>query len=403
MPREREPLVSRFPKLLKAVVPPLVFLTSTVVNGQDALTPVNFPSKVALCEPVNFTWTGGTAPYWLYIVGYESSGKAVAQNTTGIPTTWFVWIPDIPAVPESRLRIQIGGSDSVMRGGVSLSQLVGEDSSCLDAAPTGSFSTVTSTAPSQPTLVPLLQRSDSLLKRLSKAAVAGIAVAAGVVGIRLVLVLILAVRCALARRRSRVQQPGLKASPYPHPYPLATATSETAGLGRELEVPKVVRVGMPTPPARAVLDPTQRAPPPPLSVREIHSDGYSAVADVGGAGGGLGSPASLSPATDPPLSPTRNFREHENLLVRRHHWQDHKRDCLPPVEPRRNEAQLPEFQQELDGSMPLQAMGELEGASISLEREEIEVDVRRSIGGAEAGGWDVESRSEGTTLPPYAP
>lgn len=229
MPYERKHPASRFPtrKLLTALVPPWVFLTSTAVNAQNALTPVNFPSKVMLCEPVNFTWTGGTPPYWLYIVGYESGGKAVGQNTTEIPTAWFVWIPDIPAIPESRLRIQIGGINATMRGGVFLSQLIGEDSSCLDAAPTDPSSTVSMTASSQLTLspstidatvssssgLPTTSRSAAIpilsKNSLSKAAIAGIVVASGVVGIGLILVLFLAARWASSRRRNGIQQPGM--------------------------------------------------------------------------------------------------------------------------------------------------------------------------------------------------
>ena len=213
---ERRPRLTLSPELLTVLALRAAFLASTV--KADRPLDLNVPPNITLCEPVNLTWTGGTPPYWLNIYGDVGSNKLVAQNTTGVLTTWFVWIPDIPAVALSAMRITVGGSGPAKPDTLISSLLVGDDYGCLDTAMTATSTTSSPTSSSSPTfLTPSLSQPpatstpinpSSSKDGLSKAAIAGITVAATCVGTGLALVI--AARCLrfAFRRRDRMRQPG---------------------------------------------------------------------------------------------------------------------------------------------------------------------------------------------------
>ncbi|PIL28660.1 hypothetical protein GSI_08703 [Ganoderma sinense ZZ0214-1] len=413
----------------------VVSLTSTVKAQVAMLTPVNFPPNITLCEPVNFTWTGGTPPYWLYVYG-DVSGKLVAQNTTGIPTTWFVWIPDIPAVPGSSLRFQIG--DSATHTTVSLSQLVGsesEGSSCLGSSSTAAAATASSTvvvtspgqstgpshstnddsdttpSSSQPTTVSqsaAIPVGTHRGERLSRAAVAGIAAAATFVGIAIVVLAWFATVSARRKRRVRLElEPGqadFDASPYPCTCPITTSTTSGHASG-----------GVPLsqiPPNSTTLDLVNQSPPvPPPATTDSESErGYSVMADVGGPRLGGASPVSRRPslemATDPLSSAMGNLGLSQpevlvNLNRLPHQAQElgRKRGWVP-VAPHPRE--LAELRVECDGVTVL-GVSDSEGMRTNRGALEPEHGVRHSLGRAEVNGWEVRSPSDGTALPPYAP
>ena len=453
---DRNPVSCRFPPLLTALVPCAVFLTSAAVTANNLLSPVSFPPNVTLCEPVNFTWAGGTPPYWLYIYGDLGNSKLLAQNTSGILTTWFVWIPDIPAVPRSLLRVRLG--DSMTQTGFFSPMLVGsEKSSCLGATPPAAIPQASSTpgpvtpssesqpstadnsttsspglafTTSQSAAIPTTSSTDRLNRAVRVAA--GVAVSATAIGLGLVLVLVLVARRILARRKNRARHgvqplagahdrgtaatsltsptsqtsaPGalvdeaMNIDPYfhPHPYPYPappTMRESLASPGPELdsEANEVVAVRV--------------GVPTPLA--RAGTGGYSAMADVGGARSALRDPINLSPDTDPdpPLGPvgSRDFRPSISEAfrgVRRQHWLQRKHHSIP-VEPRRHDRAGLNHCQALAGVLP-PAAGEPERASTRQVGREATEPYARSIRGAEADGWDIRSLSEGTTLPPYVP
>ena len=452
---DRNPVSCRFPPLLTALVPCAVFLTSAAVTANNLLSPVSFPPNVTLCEPVNFTWAGGTPPYWLYIYGDLGNSKLLAQNTSGILTTWFVWIPDIPAVPRSLLRVRLG--DSMTQTGFFSPMLVGsETSSCLGAAtppaaipqasstpgpatpssesqPSTDNSTTSSpglaSTTSQSASIPTTSSTDRLNRAVRVAA--GVAVPATVVGLGLVLVLVLVARRVLARRKNRARHdvqppaaagahdrdtaatsltsptsqtsaPGALAGeamnidpylhPYPYAYPAPPAMRESLASGPELDLETNETVAV------------RVSVPTPLA--RAGTGGYSVMADVGGARSVLGRHISLSRETDvdPSLSPVGNhdFRPSVGEALRGvHHWLQRKHHCIP-VEARLHDRAGLHPCQELGGVLP-PAVGGPERASTRQVGREATEPYAHSIRGAEADGWDIRSLSEGTTLPPYVP
>ena len=131
---------------------------------------------------------------------------------------------------------------------------------------------------------------------------------------------------------------------------------------------------MPTPPV--FLDPTNS------SLLAPHSEGYSVVADVGGSG--------MASLTILAMNPPQALTGTSTLPEASPRGRDDRMRERIPVEP---------CSQELAVSMALRSVGE--GGSGSHERAGLNTSHR--IGRGEADGWGVESNSEGTTLPPYAP
>ena len=196
-----------------------------VVNAEDTLS-FKVPAEVTLCTPVNFTWTGGIPPYRLDV---EPTVNGIPNTTanerrTAIQDTWVLWTPDFPA--GSRLEINVIGSGFSPSAGGFADVLSSSDSSCLNAASTPSSA---SSSPSTSSLSPnglvtsvgqpSATSSPAVLASsgggLSKGAIAGIAVAATLIGVGLIALL----AWYLYRRKHRPQQPGMYFSP-PSPFRL---------------------------------------------------------------------------------------------------------------------------------------------------------------------------------------
>ncbi|KAM5546242.1 hypothetical protein V8D89_000368 [Ganoderma adspersum] len=175
-----------------------IFL-APVVGAEDRLN-FTVPSEVTLCRPVNLTWTGGTPPYRLDV---ELSVDGVPdipsdQRETGIPNTWYLWTPDFPA--GSVLQIAILGSQLVPSASGFATVLSSSDSSCLATSYTAISATSSpSTSPSasssanglispvnQPSATSTPAIFSSSRRGLSKGAIAGIAVAAALIGVGLI-------------------------------------------------------------------------------------------------------------------------------------------------------------------------------------------------------------------------
>ncbi len=103
-----------------------------VISAQDTLT-FHVPSEVTLCQPVNFTWTGGIPPYRLDVEQMVKNAPNVMTNqrkADGIETTWVLWTPDFPV--GSTLQITVVGSGLSPSAGGFTAVLSSSDSSCLD-------------------------------------------------------------------------------------------------------------------------------------------------------------------------------------------------------------------------------------------------------------------------------
>ncbi|KAI0635757.1 hypothetical protein C8Q77DRAFT_1071716 [Trametes polyzona] len=168
---------------------------STSVGALTFHTPGN--QDLITCKPINLTWTGGVPPYQFSIAPFDLSGDPVtdswAQYTTqhirNIPNTWYFWTPNFPAGLEAHFKLFDNSTGSPAEG----SQVIihGEDDSCLPIRPlsfgfsattppssatsTGISTSATTTAPPSAEAVPAAPSG----ARMSKGAVAGIAIGAG--------------------------------------------------------------------------------------------------------------------------------------------------------------------------------------------------------------------------------
>ena len=214
------------PSALLSILPVALTLNlaylSQVATAQGTLK-ATIPPEVTLCRPVNLTWSGGLPPYRLDAepVVNGSQDTSANQREIGIQTTWFLWTPDFP--PGSTLLVTVypSGTGSPSSGGFT-NVLPSSDSSCLPVS-TASMTT-SSTTPSASTISPshangpLIPADEpsptsssspavlaSTRRGLSKGAIAGVAVAASLVGIGLIAL----AAWYLLRSRKREPQPGM--------------------------------------------------------------------------------------------------------------------------------------------------------------------------------------------------
>ena len=119
-------LYAMYAKTLSAIA----VISAAAVAAQDA-PKVNTPNFVAQCKPVKLTWSGGEAPYHLYITAPGNVGdvKDNLGEQKGTSMTWKVSIPEgdkftinlcdnsgqcSPSAPVGPVG---GGDDSCMKGG----------------------------------------------------------------------------------------------------------------------------------------------------------------------------------------------------------------------------------------------------------------------------------------------
>ncbi|KAI1784931.1 hypothetical protein LXA43DRAFT_900815 [Ganoderma leucocontextum] len=204
---------STLPSTVLLALASCVAFFAPAVNAEDPIT-FHVPSQLTLCQLVNFTWTGGTPPYRLDVEPLVNNVPNITadQRTNAILNTWTLWTPDFPA--GSTLEINVVGSEFSPSAGGFSTVLPSSDSSCLStasttASTTSSQSTSSSSAngPITPVDQPSATSSPAILASsgggLSKGAIAGIAVAASLIGVGLIA---LAAWCLL-RRRNRVRHP----------------------------------------------------------------------------------------------------------------------------------------------------------------------------------------------------
>ena len=119
-------LYAMYAKTLSAIA----VISAAAVAAQDA-PKVNTPNFVAQCKPVKLTWSGGEAPYHLYITAPGNVGdvKDNLGEQKGTSMTWKVSIPEGEKFtinlcdksgqcsPSAQVGPVGGGDDSCMNGG----------------------------------------------------------------------------------------------------------------------------------------------------------------------------------------------------------------------------------------------------------------------------------------------
>ena len=139
------------------------------------------------CIPANITWTGGTAPYSVFINVRDSSQNL--RQFVNIDTPHFVWSPDVPA--ETLVSLQVIDTRNVLT-------LI-EDPILVEQRPIGA-SCVASTLSSS---VPVSTTTQSSLTGMSRNPISSGVIAAIVLGAVILLGLLATLRWWFSRVRAR--------------------------------------------------------------------------------------------------------------------------------------------------------------------------------------------------------
>jgi len=122
----------------------LITALATVLPAVLGQLTINTPPNAVECEPTMFTWSGGTAPYYLALLpGGQASAAPLKQFPTQTSTS-YSWLVDIQA----NVGFTISLKDST--GLTAFSDIVtvqpGSDTSCVNAAVQEGGSTTASVA-----------------------------------------------------------------------------------------------------------------------------------------------------------------------------------------------------------------------------------------------------------------
>ncbi|EPQ54064.1 hypothetical protein GLOTRDRAFT_139471 [Gloeophyllum trabeum ATCC 11539] len=112
---------------------------------------VNTPTNVVACQPIQFTWADGTAPYFLSLVpGGQPSATAIQQFPTQQGTS-FSW-SQVTLAPNTAFTIVLKDSTGAQAFSDIVTVQSGSDLSCLNgstsASVTGGASTTGGSSPS---------------------------------------------------------------------------------------------------------------------------------------------------------------------------------------------------------------------------------------------------------------
>ena len=91
---------------------------------------INTPNAPTQCVPAQFTWTGGTSPYFLALASEDPYGGPALQSFAGLTGTSFTWSANISAGTSFRLILTDSGGQTNQSAPVTIQS--GPDSSCLD-------------------------------------------------------------------------------------------------------------------------------------------------------------------------------------------------------------------------------------------------------------------------------
>ncbi|EPQ54378.1 hypothetical protein GLOTRDRAFT_130486 [Gloeophyllum trabeum ATCC 11539] len=117
------------------------------VVGQNFM--INTPSNVVVCEPILFTWTGGTPPYYLSILpGGQPSAPALV-NLGEQQGTSYTWTVTQPAGTSLGLTLRDSSGQTVQSAPFTV--LSGTDTSCLNGSSGASSATSSGSSSSSAT------------------------------------------------------------------------------------------------------------------------------------------------------------------------------------------------------------------------------------------------------------
>ncbi|KAM5546311.1 hypothetical protein V8D89_000437 [Ganoderma adspersum] len=174
---------------------PLTFASVTVEDYYGPVV-INVPSFTE-CIPTNITWTGGVAPYSVFINVRDSSENL--RQFVSINTPHFVWSPDVPA--KTLVSLQVIDQLNVLTS-IEDPILVEEKPLSVPCGPpsTASSSVPTTTQSQTPSPLPPTDMPQAVSR---KNHISGSAVAATVVGAVIFLTLLATLSCWCSRVRSR--------------------------------------------------------------------------------------------------------------------------------------------------------------------------------------------------------
>ncbi|KIK10357.1 hypothetical protein K443DRAFT_670981 [Laccaria amethystina LaAM-08-1] len=131
---------------MKSFLAPLAFVT-VLASSVLAQVTVNTPVSVVVCQPIQFTWTGGTSPYFLSILpANQPSATALIDfgKQTGNSVTWVANLGVGTSV-----FLNCKDSNGVVGQSGTFTILTGSDTSCVgksSAAPSATGATSTGAA-----------------------------------------------------------------------------------------------------------------------------------------------------------------------------------------------------------------------------------------------------------------
>jgi len=138
----------------------LVFAAFTLLSlalGALAQVTVNTPVGVVQCQPTQFTWSGGVAPYFLTFVVAGNPGDVVETIAQPQTTTTYMWIADLP-VGSYSLAVKDSTGAQGFSGAINVA--AGTVTTCLGTNPNGGTGASSSSSIS-PGVVPTTSASTS--------------------------------------------------------------------------------------------------------------------------------------------------------------------------------------------------------------------------------------------------
>ncbi|KAI0067457.1 hypothetical protein BV25DRAFT_1819805 [Artomyces pyxidatus] len=98
--------------------------------GQDMM--INTPSNAVVCEPLQLSWTGGTPPYYIFVV---PAGQPAASPLKQFPKqdeTEMTWVVDLPSSYNCAFGLKDATGKQVFTATVAI--VGGRDDSCVNDA-----------------------------------------------------------------------------------------------------------------------------------------------------------------------------------------------------------------------------------------------------------------------------
>lgn len=101
-----------------------------VAAAQSTMT-VNTPASVVQCQPVQLSWSGGTAPYFPSIIPGQQPGAAALKEFASQTGTSLTWNVDL--IANTYITFQIRDSTGAVQYSSAVSIQTSSDASCVNA------------------------------------------------------------------------------------------------------------------------------------------------------------------------------------------------------------------------------------------------------------------------------